>query len=238
MSIPAIDPLIQQFVRQLRRLVNESPQNLRPLVLSLVHDRATKQMMDKVPVQSRITTRPTLVDHSHNPEDASDDIVARAFFGKLDECDHEWTEDFLSRSPSLIEYVLAEVSGLNQQGVIKSLDGPMIVDAVKDASKASSVVLGAMTVAGFTKSGISRDSFAARMQGRIGNVQKGGLFSGIQSMGAKGTLTISCTVAVGVIYLLGRGIYEYATRGSPEAMLETQLSDPKWVEDFWQSKGL
>ncbi|KAG8803951.1 hypothetical protein FRC18_007196, partial [Serendipita sp. 400] len=95
MSIPAIDPLIQQFVRQLRRLVNESPQNLRPLVLSLVHDRATKQMMDKVPVQSRITTRPTLVDHSHNPEDASDDIVARAFFGKLDECDHEWTEDFL-----------------------------------------------------------------------------------------------------------------------------------------------
>ncbi|KAG8836022.1 hypothetical protein FRC18_012030, partial [Serendipita sp. 400] len=146
--------------------------------------------------------------------------------------------DFLSRSPSLIEYVLAEVSGLNQQGVIKSLDGPMIVDAVKDASKASSVVLGAMTVAGFTKSGISRDSFAARMQGRIGNVQKGGLFSGIQSMGAKGTLTISCTVAVGVIYLLGRGIYEYATRGSPEAMLETQLSDPKWVEDFWQSKGL
>ncbi|KAG9041349.1 hypothetical protein FS842_002589, partial [Serendipita sp. 407] len=156
MSIVSIDPLIQQFVRELRCLVNKSPKSLRPSVLNLVHDRARKRMMDKVPVQSRIMTRPTLVDHSHNPEDAGDDIVARAFFGKLDEYDHEWTEDFLSRSPSLIEYVLAEVSGSNQQGVRKSLDGPMIVDAVKDASKASSVVLGAMTVAGFTKSGISR----------------------------------------------------------------------------------
>ncbi|KAG8780227.1 hypothetical protein FRC16_003194 [Serendipita sp. 398] len=193
-------------------------------------------LMDKVPVQSRITTRPTLVDHSHNPEDAGEDLVAKDFFNILNQHDHKWTKDFLSMSPSLIGSVLA--SGLNQQGFTENLRVSETVGVVATTSAAPSAALGIMGAVGFTGNGITAGSLAALWQSTIGNVAAGSLFAGLQSMGAVGALTAPFALGVGAIPLAGYGIYKFATWKSPENRLQVYLNDPEWVEKIWQSKGL
>ncbi|KAG8811983.1 hypothetical protein FRC19_003461 [Serendipita sp. 401] len=192
--------------------------------------------MDKVPVQSRITTRPTRVDHDHNPEDAGEDLVAKDFFNILNQHDHKWTENFLSMSPSLIDSVLA--SELNQWGLKENMNASETVGVVAATSAAPSTALGIMGVVGFTGNGIAAGSLAALWQSTIGNVAAGSLFAGLQSMGAVGALTTSFTFGVGAIPLAGYGIYKFATWKSPENRLQVHLNDPEWVERIWQSKGL
>ncbi|KAG8841167.1 hypothetical protein FRB91_005279 [Serendipita sp. 411] len=178
-------------------------------------------------------TKPTLVDHSHNSEDAGDDLVARAFFGKLNQHDHRWTEDFLTMSPTLIAYVLA--SGSNQKASKENLE---VVGVVAASSAAPSMMLGVMGVAGFTGNGIAAGSIAALWQSAIGNVAAGSVFAGLQSMGAVGALTAPLTFGVAAIPLVGYGIYRVAKWKSAKDMLQAHLNDPEWVEEIWRSHGL